>query len=80
MQSLPVMFRFSRDEVTAIFPTLPYDESRATDVTAYAHIGQHGVAAWDWIAETRPAKESEYAPLLTELRQVYHDYKLIVIS
>ena len=74
-EKLPVIFRAERagdfaGEVTAIFPTLPGTNDPAT-FTIYAHIGQHGTGARDWYAGTRPATESEAAPLLAELRSIY---------
>jgi hypothetical protein len=70
MQTIPIMFRFYQAEVTAVVPTLPYDPSRGSDLTAYSQLGQHGVAAWEWIAQMRPASEEEYGPLLTELQRI----------
>lgn len=74
-EQLPVIFRAERagefaGEVTAVFPTLPGTNDSAT-FTVYAHVGQHSSASLDWYAQTRPATESEAAPLLAELRSIY---------
>lgn len=67
---LPVIFRKSESEVTAVFPTLPGTDD-STTMTCYAHIGQHGVCSLAWYRETTPARAEEYAPLLAELRSIY---------
>ncbi len=74
-ERLPVIFRIMRRkdaEVTAIFPTLPFDRHGA-QLTCYAHVGQHGGASWDWYhgRTHRPATRKEYRPLLRELRGIY---------
>jgi len=69
VETLPVMFRKSAGEVTAVFPTLPADY--VGNLTCYAHIGQHGSCSAEWLRSTRPASESEVAPLLAELRRIY---------
>ena len=71
---LPVIFRAEKsgdfkNQVTAVFPTLP--GSGAHDFTVYAHVGQHGTGSHGWYAQTRAAKPAEYAPLLAELRRIY---------
>ena len=72
---LPVVFRFDRGEVTAVFPTLPANPGF---MVCYAHIGQHSECSRDWYYTTRPATEAERASLLAELRQIYDDCELIV--
>jgi hypothetical protein len=62
----PVIFRKSRGEITAVFPTLPWSVCGDT-VTVYAHVGQHGEADWGWYNSTKAAKPEEYAALLSEL-------------
>ena len=58
----------ARVEVTAVFPTFPgTDES---DVTIYAHIGQHGTGCRGWYRETRKATEAQAAPLRRELESI----------
>lgn len=71
---LPVIFRAEKsgdfkNQVTAVFPTLPGSGSH--DFTVYAHVGQHGTGSHGWYARTRAAKPAEYAPLLAELRRIY---------
>ncbi len=77
MEKLPVIFRrprsksmFEIDGVTAVFPTLPWNNSGG-DFTIYAHIGQHGGASHGWYYETRAAKPEEYSDLLRELQRIY---------
>jgi len=64
---IPVIFRKSEGEVTAVFPT--FDEGNGL-VACYAHIGQHGACCRGWYASTKAAKPSEYADLLAELRSI----------
>ena len=72
---LPVIFRAEKsgddkDELTAVFPTLPGERGPYT-FTVYAHIGQHGTGSKNWYWSTRAATESEYSNLLRELRGIY---------
>ena len=67
--TLPVIFRKGGGEVTAVFPTLPWD--RQGHLTIYAHVGQHGGASFGWYNRTRAATPEEYRPLLRELRGIY---------
>ncbi len=73
MNKTLVIFRKSKDEVTALFPLEPGDMSPAT-MTCYAHVGQHGVADMLWPRQTKLAKPSEYRSLAKELRKI--GYKL----
>jgi hypothetical protein len=68
----PVIFKKCEGEVTAVFPTLPGDMSEYT-MTCYAHVGQHGIAHEQWVRSAKPAKPSEYADLLRELRGIGYD-------
>ena len=76
-EKLDVLFRWSRGEVTAVFPSeCGTDEF---DFTCYAHVGQHGSCARQWYNTTRKAKPEQYADLLAELRQIYApEYELVV--
>lgn len=70
VETLPVIFRKSEGEVTAVFPTLPHDQT-GRHLTVYAHVGQHGGAAWNWYSRTKAARPDEYADLLAELEGIY---------
>jgi hypothetical protein len=78
---LPVIFRAERsgdfkDQVTAVLPTIPYND---TTLTTYAHVGQHGGGSYAWYSQhTRPATPKEYDSLLKELTFVYDGYKLVI--
>lgn len=63
-----------RVEVTAVFPTLPGTDD--SDVTIYAHIGQHGTGARGWYQGTRPATDAEAASLKAELNGAPFNYAL----
>ena len=78
-EKLDVLFRFSRGEVTAVFPSeCGTDEY---DFTCYAHIGQHGSCSRQWYNTTRKAKPAQYEALFTELRGIYApEYDLVVKS
>lgn len=69
METLPVLFRKSQGEVTAVFPTVC--GSGPDDMTCYAHVGQHGICCRAWYNSTRPANPEDYADLLAELRGIY---------
>lgn len=88
MDKLPVIFRASRTkdaEITAVFPTLPWDAEGRT-ITCYAQVGQHGGCDHQFIYRTRKARPEQYADLLAELRDIYgqkhhdddHEYELVV--
>lgn len=68
----PVIFKKFEGEVTALFPTIPGNNSPAT-MTCYAHIGQHGIADQMWAALAKPARPDEYADLLEELQSIGYD-------
>lgn len=67
---LPVIFRFYRGELLALFPTEPASW-HGHDITCYAHVGQHSSACRSLLQRGRPAKPDEYADLLAELRGIY---------
>jgi hypothetical protein len=74
VETLPVIFRAGKEHgqiwITAVFPTLQGTDDRNT-FTIYQHIGQHGAGRYEWYRRTRPARPSEYADLLKELRGIY---------
>lgn len=76
LDSLPVIFRKDTkdgfNDITAVFPTLPSNYS-GSDMTCYAHVGQHSGCSREWYYTTKPAKPEEYADLLAELRQIYEN-------
>jgi hypothetical protein len=75
----PVLFRkrFKRDDVTAVFPTIPADYA-GNEMTCYAHIGQHGACSVGWYNQTQAAHPDEYTALMHELEGV--GYRLKVYS
>ncbi len=78
-EPVPVLFRAERSgdfkgEVTAVFPTLP--GTNDSDVTIYAHNGQHGTGARGWYRETRAATDAEAASLKRELESAPFNYVL----
>lgn len=76
-EETPVLFRWSDGEVTAVFPTIPADNSGRL-MTCYAHIGQHSACHPAWLRDTRPAKPEEYADLKRELESAPYGYRLKV--
>lgn len=65
-------------DIIALFPTIPSDASSYYNVQSYQHIGQHGGASPDIIADTVPATPAEYADLLKELHSVgYRNLKVV---
>jgi hypothetical protein len=73
----PVLFRKRVNEVTAVFPCEPATYW-GTDMTCYAHIGQHGACSVGWYVTTRAAKPHEYADLKRELDSAPYGYRLKV--
>jgi hypothetical protein len=78
-ESVPVIFRAEKSgdykgHVTAVFPTLPGTSD--SDVTIYAHNGQHGTGAREWYNGTRAATEAESASLKRELESAPFEYSL----
>lgn len=74
-----VIFRkWSKGEVIALFPYLPWSKS-GDMVTSYMHMGQHGPADYAGvIAATTPAKQTEFRKLLEELESLgYNDLQVI---
>ena len=75
--ALPVIFRkhFIRElrewRVTAAFPTLAGNSHDWRDVTTFDLAEGHGAASPEWFKKGRPATESEYLPILAELRSIY---------
>jgi hypothetical protein len=69
IDTLPVIFRKYQGEITAYFPTDKWNKSG--DITCYAHVGQHGGASPIWLSKGKRATETDYAPLLAELRGIY---------
>ncbi len=66
-------------EIFAVFPQLKYNKYLyGNDVlTCYAHLGQHSSCNKEWVkGETKPAKESEYLPLKSELEQIGYNLKI----
>lgn len=68
---IPVIYRMSKGECTAVFPTLPGTATDPYSMTCYAHIGQHGVCTREWYGTTRGADLHHYQALHKELRHIY---------
>lgn len=74
-----VVFRkYKQDsDLIALFPQQV--NPRNLTVGSYMHIGQHADADYNGvIAATTPAKESEYAELLVELKSIGYDNLQVV--
>ncbi len=78
-EPLPVIFRTDRrakDDTFAILPTVDANPGR---LVVYQDVGGHCEGTWEGtIGTSRPAKPREYRRLLTELRRIYKEYKLVV--
>lgn len=81
MEKVKVIFRKSKNpytneyEVVAFFPEFEANYGR---ILSYMHIGQHSEADLGFYHETKKATETEYKPLLEELKAIYDDCELIV--
>lgn len=76
MNKIKVIFRKNKDgDIIAFFP-----ETHAIygNIMTYMHIGQHGEGSYEFYTTTEKANEEEYKDLLSELRQIYNDCKLVV--
>lgn len=70
----PVQFRILRGEVLAVFP---YDVHKNTNVTCYAHIGQHSTCDVFINSFSKPATKDEYNELFKELESIGYDLQII---
>jgi len=71
----PVIFRKFKDEILAVFP---YDVERSGSCTCYAHIGQHSSCDYDHVINTsKLAKEEDFKDLLSELKSIGYEVKII---
>ena len=77
-QTLDVMFRKQRGEITAVFPS--QQASRNGNLMCYAHLGQHSSCQVEWLRSTVPATPDDYADLLRELRGIYDGIELRVVK
>lgn len=71
MEKLPVIFRRDKQDsaIVAIFPTI---WETGNTFLCYAHIGQHGSAAYEYYRnDTVPASEEDSAALYKELWGIY---------
>jgi hypothetical protein len=77
MEKTPVAFRWWKDQVIAIFPTLPGTNDPGT-CQSYQRIGQHGSCdPAGIVADSRPANEHERLPLELELKRIGYDLRLV---
>ena len=73
-----VIFRKFKDgEIIGLFPYIP--EFRYKTCVSYMHVGQHGIAHLEIIRTTKPASETEYLDLFSELENQI-GYKLRIIK
>lgn len=71
----PVIFRYWKNEVIALFPSVP--GSSKYNCSSYMHVGQHSSADDRMIiAESRPATPQEYADLKIELENAGYTLKI----
>lgn len=65
------VFRMFQGEVVALFPGLAGGVGKPAECLSYAHVGQHGAADyWHVMRASRPATETERAPLAAELARI----------
>ena len=78
METVNIRFYKHHDgDVFAAFKDEPWNE--AGDITVYEHVGQHGAASPDYVAECEVATVAESKELLAELKGRYEpDCKLVV--
>lgn len=76
-KTIEIQFRKLKGDVIAVFP---YEIWNSNDVVSYSHRGQHSAAAWYINDFTTAAKPAEYKELLQELKSIYNDYNIKVIT
>lgn len=69
-----VQFRLFMGEVIAVFP---YIIETKSNVSCYAHIGQHSSCMWNINNASKPATPEEYSDLQKELESIGYNLKLI---
>lgn len=70
-----VKFRkFPEGDIIALFPDEP--DNHRGDITSYQHVGQHGAASPELVADLEHATPEEYAPLLKELEDAGYDLRV----
>ena len=62
-------------EVLALFPDISWTGKRS-DITCYAHIGQHGCACSSFLKRVKAMRE-QYAPLARELESIGYNLEII---
>lgn len=72
-----VVFRKYRNgDIIALLPDIAF--KRDYNVMSYMHVGQHGEVDYSAVIRaTKPAAESEYKPLLDELRGLGYDLRVV---
>jgi pyruvate/oxaloacetate carboxyltransferase len=63
-------------EIIAVFPSLAGDPNPYATCLCYAHLGQHGAVALDYLQDTFPARTLEYYPLMKELESIGYDLQV----
>ena len=75
-----VKFRYNetREDLFAFFPQLKFSSNgyRIDLKTSYSHIGQHSSCAIEYVNQSRPATETEYADLKKELESIGYILKV----
>lgn len=68
-----VIFRKYRDgQIIALFPEF----KEKNGVLSYMTVGQHGMADYNVIRATKPAKPTEYSSLLNELQYIGYNVRI----
>lgn len=81
MEKLKVIFRKAKNPYTHEYETVaffPEIEANYGNILSYMHMGQHGEAGLEFYWTTSRATETEYKPLLEELKAIYDDCELVV--
>lgn len=74
MEKVKVIFRKTKNPYTneyEIIAFMPEINANYGKIMSYMHIGQHGEADLGFYHETKKATETEYKPLLEELKMIY---------
>lgn len=73
-----VKFLKEGKDILAIFPQhKEFNGYRRDNLSCYSHIGQHSVAAPEYIKRLNEASKKEYADLQTELESIGYTLKVL---
>ena len=77
---MATLVRFYKEgkDVLAIFPQhKEFNGYRRDNLSCYSHIGQHSLAAPEYVKRLHEASKNEYTDLLSELESIGYNLKVL---